>query len=277
MKFSIGFSPCPNDTFIFDALVNYGIDTDELTFDTVLEDVEWLNEAALQGKLDICKVSYAVVPLLSDKYRLLSSGGALGRGVGPLLICRDQKMRVLPEDLPVALPGQHTTAHLLFSYAYPGHAAKQFLRYDEIESFVQSGKGAGVIIHENRFTYSEKGLYLLNDLGAFWEKNAGHPIPLGGIVIRKDIPEWIQLKVSALIADSLRHALQHPDRLSSFVTSNAMELSEEVMRKHIRLYVNDFSLGLNNDGIAAIKKMTEVFNDMFSAEVNPSEFLPIIQ
>lgn len=274
MKFSIGFSPCPNDTFIFDALVNYRIDTDELTFDPVLEDVEWLNEAALQGKLDICKVSYATVPHLAGKYRLLSSGGALGRGVGPLLISGDKKMRVLPEDLPVALPGRNTTAHLLFSYAYPGHNAKQFLRYDDIESFVQNGHGAGVIIHENRFTYREKGLYLLNDLGSSWEKNTGHPIPLGGIVIRKDIPEWIQLKISELIADSLRHALQHPDRLSPFVTSHAIELSEEVMKQHIRLYVNDFSLALGPDGMAAIGKMTEVFNEMYGTEINPSEFLP---
>lgn len=276
MNFSIGFSPCPNDTFIFDALVNYRIDTDDMTFDAVLEDVEWLNEAALQGKLDICKVSYAVVPLLAGRYRLLSSGGALGRGVGPLLICRDEKMHVLPEDLPVALPGRHTTAHLLFSYAYPGHTARHFLRYDEIESFVQSGKGAGVIIHENRFTYREKGLHLLTDLGAFWEKNTGHPIPLGGIVIRKDIPEWKQLKISGLIAESLRHALRNPAHLSSFVTSHAAELSEEVMKQHIQLYVNDFSLEMGQEGVSAIRKMTEVYNDMFGTEVNPAVFLPAL-
>lgn len=275
MRFSIGISPCPNDTFIFDALLNQRIDTEGISFEAVLEDVEWLNESALKGEPDICKVSYAVVPLLADRYRLLNSGGALGRGVGPLLITDDNSLKVLPDDMTVALPGVNTTAHMLFSYAYPGHTAKIFMRYDQIESYVQGGRGAGVIIHENRFTYKDRGLSLINDLGAFWEKYTGAPIPLGGIVIRKEVPDWMQHKISQLIADSIRYAVNNFSKLPEFVTSNAREMSEEVMRQHIRLYVNDFSLGLGREGVEAIRKMAFVNSHMSDRQVDPSSFLPV--
>jgi 1,4-dihydroxy-6-naphthoate synthase len=275
MKFSIGFSPCPNDTFIFDALINRQIDTEDISFEPVLEDVEWLNRAAGEGQLDICKVSYAMVPLLAGKYRLLDSGGALGKAVGPLLIHNDRLLSHLPDDLPVALPGRHTTAHLLFSYAFPGHTAKKFMRYDQIESYVQEGRGAGVIIHENRFTYQDKGLFLLKDLGAFWEKQTGQPIPLGGIMVRQDIPEWMQLRLSQLISDSIQFSRNRYPQLSDFIRKHAQEMSEEVMRKHIELYVNDFSSALGREGVEAIRTLTAEFNRMFDQEVDPSSFLPV--
>lgn len=275
MKFSIAFSLCPNDTFIFDGLVNNKIDTEGFTFETSLEDIEALNTAALNGGPDICKVSYAALPMLSDKYRLLESGSALGHGVGPLLIVNDKHLKVLPQDIIVALPGENTTAHLLFSYAFPGHINKIYLRYDEIEDFVIKGKGAGVIIHENRFTYHNKGLYLLNDLGEFWEDQTGGKIPLGAIVIKKEVPNSIQHKIGDLIRQSIEYSLSNYPNLSDFVKDHAQEMSEDIMRKHIELYVNEFSLGLGAEGRNAVKKLVEVFNRMYQKEIDSEAFLPV--
>ncbi|HNA17426.1 MAG TPA: 1,4-dihydroxy-6-naphthoate synthase, partial [Ferruginibacter sp.] len=165
MKCSLGFSPCPNDTFIFDALVNRKIDSGDLSFDVVIEDVQTLNEWAIAGKLDITKLSYGVLPLVLEQYILLNSGSALGRGVGPLLITNKDQGTMHVEDNVIAIPGEHTTAHLLFSLAYPHAKKKVFLRYDKIEEFVLGGQGLGVIIHENRFTYQDKGLHKITDLG----------------------------------------------------------------------------------------------------------------
>ncbi|HNF03150.1 MAG TPA: 1,4-dihydroxy-6-naphthoate synthase, partial [Ferruginibacter sp.] len=199
MKCSLGFSPCPNDTFIFDALVNRKIDSGDLSFDVVLEDVQTLNEWAIAGKLDITKLSYGVLPLVLEQYILLNSGSALGRGVGPLLITNKDQGMMNVEDNVIAIPGEHTTAHLLFSLAYPHAKKKVFLRYDKIEEFVLSERGLGVIIHENRFTYQDKGLHKITDLGDYWEKHTGHSIPLGGIVIKRSLPVTIQQSVDRLI------------------------------------------------------------------------------
>jgi len=199
-KLSIGFSPCPNDTFIFDALVNNKIDTGELEFEVILEDVETLNQLALKNTLDISKISYGVLPLLLDSYLVLNSGSALGTGVGPLLIANKKMVNEEIRNYTVAIPGEHTTAHMLFSLAFPEAKNKIFLRYDEIENFVLKnssqvspeggdleGAVAGVIIHENRFTYQQKGLIKIIDLGEFWEQKKQSPIPLGGIVAKRNI------------------------------------------------------------------------------------------
>lgn len=259
MRLSVGFSPCPNDTFIFDAIVNGKIDTCGLGFDVMMDDVEALNLLALRGIPDICKISYAVWPAVSKNYSLLDAGSALGRGVGPLLITRDPSLRVLPDEITVALPGANTTAHLLFSFAYPGHINKVFLRYDRIEDFVLSGKGAGVIIHESRFTYRNKGLHSITDLGNFWERQTGGPIPLGGIVIKKEAPDELKALVSALIRQSIEYSRRNYPVLGDFVKTNAIEMDEDTMRKHIGLYVNDFSLSLGAEGLAAVKKIEEVY------------------
>jgi 1,4-dihydroxy-6-naphthoate synthase len=258
MHFSLGFSPCPNDTFIFDALVNNKIDTKGFSFDAQLEDVETLNNWALQGKLMVTKLSFAVYLKVKEQYELLNSGSALGRGCGPLLIA---KKHIAAEDIPhlrIAIPGEHTTANLLFSIAYPEAKNKQVMLFSEIENAVLNGTvDAGVIIHENRFTYQQKGLVKLMDMGEYWEKTTGSPIPLGGIFIRKDVPADIRLQVDQLIHDSLEHAYIEYPKLSDYVKAHAQEMEEQVMRQHIDLYVNDFSLDLGQEGKAAVDRLMQ--------------------
>lgn len=268
MHFTLGFSPCPNDTFIFDALVNRKIDTEGFSFDVMLEDVQTLNEWARKGKLDISKISYGVLPLVLEKYLVLNSGGALGKGVGPLLITKN----TIPDtkeinSMRIAIPGVNTTAHLLFSLAYPEAVNKEFLVFHEIEDAVLSGKaGAGVIIHENRFTYQEKGLIKIRDLGEYWEETTNIPIPLGGIVIKRNIDSAVQKKIDALIRKSLEYAFSNYPRLTDYVRSHSQEMSETVMRQHIDLYVNHYSLELGEDGKDAVKKLLSVYR-----QINPAD------
>jgi 1,4-dihydroxy-6-naphthoate synthase len=255
----IGFSPCPNDTFIFDALVNQKIDIGNLQFEPVLEDVQTLNQWAIEKKLMVTKLSYGVLPLVLKNYNLLNSGSALGRGVGPLLITNSELGMTNVEDCVIAIPGENTTAHLLFSLAYPNAKNKIFLRYDEIEGFVLDGKGLGVIIHENRFTYAEKGLVKIIDLGDYWETKTGFPIPLGGIVVKKSVQPVIQQQIEFLIKQSVEFAFSNYPKLNDYIRSHAQEMSEDVMRKHIDLYVNNYSLDLGEDGRAAVNKLMEVY------------------
>jgi len=261
MIVDIGFSPCPNDTFIFDALVNNKIDTGDLSFNAVLEDVQTLNRWALEGKLDVTKLSYAVLPRVLDNYILLNSGSALGRGVGPLLISNNEEGMLNVEGQIIAIPGEHTTAHMLFSLAYPNASNKIFLRYDEIENFVLQGKGLGVIIHENRFTYQDKGLLKIKDLGDYWETVTGNPIPLGGIVAKREMSNDLVHTIDGLIRKSIEYAFSNYPQLNDYIRNHSQEMSEDVMRKHIELYVNDYSIELGNVGKDAVKKMIEVYNN----------------
>ncbi len=258
MKFTLGFSPCPNDTFIFDALVNKKIDTHNLNFDVVLEDVETLNQLALHGKLQLTKLSYGVLPLVLDTYAVLNSGSALGKGVGPLLISKEEVGSTNVEDSLIAIPGENTTAHLLFSLAYPNAKNKVFLNYTKIEDFVLANKGLGVIIHENRFTYKDKGLKKIIDLGDFWEQQTECPIPLGGIVVKKNIDKKIALQLNGLIKQSIEYAFKNNyPTLTNYVKLHSQELSEEVMKKHIDLYVNNYSIDLGEDGKNAIIRLLQ--------------------
>jgi len=260
MTLTLGFSPCPNDTFIFDALVNKKIDTEGLDFDVRLEDVETLNQWAMQGRLDVSKISYGVLPLVSEKYHLLDAGGALGKGVGPLLIARQP---IAAADIPhgaIAIPGQRTTAHLLFSLAYPEARNKEFMIFSSIEEAVLSGKvECGVIIHENRFTYQQKGLVKLADLGEFWEAATGAPIPLGGILLRKDHDPTLAQKVNGLIRQSLEYAFARYPQLPDYVRQHSQEMEEQVMRQHIDLYVNNYSLSLGEDGRRAVDTLMKTY------------------
>ncbi len=262
MKLSLGFSPCPNDTFIFDALVNRKIDTEGLEFDVQLEDVQTLNEWAKQGKVDISKISYGVLPLVLENYVVLNSGGALGKGVGPLLIAASAID--ISDASVVAIPGENTTAHLLFSLAYPEVENKVFKVFNEIEDAVLNKEvDAGVIIHENRFTYMQKGLSKLKDLGEYWEETTKAPIPLGGIVAKRNLDRNIILKLDELIRKSIEYSYQHHHKqLSQYVKQHAQEMSEEVMRKHIDLYVNNYSLELQEKGKQAVSTLLNVFKNM---------------
>ena len=253
---TLGFSPCPNDTFIFDALVNGGIDTGGLRFSPVLEDVETLNEWAFQGKLDVTKLSFRALLDVLDTYSILQSGSALGQGCGPLLISREE---ISPEQVPsrrIAIPGEHTTANMLLSFAFPGAQRREAMLFSDIEDAVLDGRfDLGLIIHENRFTYAARGLKKVMDLGEYWEKQTGCPIPLGGIAIKKDIPKDIREKTEALIRESLAASEARYPELSPFVTSHAQAMEESVMRSHISLYVNDFTRDLGARGKKAILKM----------------------
>ena len=265
MKLSLCFSPCPNDTFIFDAMVHHKVDTEGLTFEVQLDDVESLNRRVLAGQPDISKISYGLLPLVIPAYRVLEAGSALGKGVGPLLVAKNP----IPEkdselqDQTIVLPGRHTTAHMLFTLAYPLAKQKVFMPFHEIEQAVLNGTAdAGVIIHENRFTYASKGLVKLADLGEIWEQNTGHPIPLGGIVMRRDIAPEVMVKTDRVIRRSLEYAFAQYPALPDYVRMNAQEMDESIMRQHIDLYVNQYSLALGKEGRTAIWKILEAGSNL---------------
>jgi len=262
MVYTLGFSPCPNDTFIFDALVNNKIDAQGLQFDVRLEDVETLNELAINNQLDFTKVSYGVLHLIQKNYKVLNSGSALGKGVGPLLISKEKTSFDEVNDCTIAIPGENTTAHLLFSQAFPNAKKKIFKRYDEIENFVLNAgdKSLGVIIHENRFTYFDKGLQKVVDLGTFWEEKTGYPIPLGGIVGKRSIDENILMKADSLIRQSIEFAFKNYPLITDYVKMHSQEMEPEVMKKHIDLYVNNYSIDLGKEGKNAIERVLTVHN-----------------
>jgi 1,4-dihydroxy-6-naphthoate synthase len=274
LKFTLGFSPCPNDTFIFDALVNKKIDTGDFEFDVALEDVETLNQWALKGKLDITKLSFPAFFQSLEHYSLLHAGSALGKGVGPLLISKDQSSLTANEinNRSIALPGATTTANLLFSFAYPAATNKTFMRFDKIENHVLQDENAlGVIIHENRFTYQQKGLSKITDLGEYWEEKMQTPIPLGGIAISQSIKRSVAVKINELIHQSLAFAFANYPLITAYVKQHSQEMSEEVMRQHIDLYVNDYSLNLGEDGQKAIETLYAVFKKMNNQDTAEEE------
>src|ERR1700761_3731032 len=230
MKLTLGFSPCPNDTFIFDAMVNGHIDTKGIELDYVMEDVETLNKWAEQGKLDITKLSYNTFLHTVNQYALLHSGSALGKGVGPLLISKKPLSLDDAAQFKIAIPGFNTTANLLLSLAFPGAKNKTEVLFSEIEEAVIDGTyDAGLIIHESRFTYAQKGLTKLIDLGDWWESAANAAIPLGGIVMRRNFDKELIATVDGIIKQSLEYSWKHYPELTPFVTNNAQEMEESVM------------------------------------------------
>lgn len=253
MKLTLGFSPCPNDTFIFDALVNGLVDTEGLSFDYVMEDVATLNKWAEEGKLDATKISYNTLLHTARNYFLLNSGSALGRGVGPLLIAKKDISLAQIAPLKIAIPGFNTTANLLLSLAFPEAKEKTALVFNEIEqAVIEEQFDAGLIIHENRFTYMQKGLVKLIDLGEWWEQTTGAAIPLGGIVSQRKHGAEIAAKLDRVLKKSIAYSWQHYPALSEFVTDNAQEMEEAVMRQHINLYVNEYTTDLGAEGKKAV-------------------------
>jgi 1,4-dihydroxy-6-naphthoate synthase len=263
MKLTLGFSPCPNDTFIFDAMVHGRIDTEGLEFDYFLADVEELNRRAFEGNVDITKMSYHAYAYAAPNYMILDSGSALGRKNGPLLI---SKHPVNPDDLSkkiIAIPGRYTTANLLLGIFWPKALNKREYLFSDIESALLSGEvDAGLIIHETRFTYHKKGLLKIADLGECWEKQTNLPIPLGAIVINRSVPHEISLKVNRILRRSLEYAYKDSIASFDFVVGNAQEMDKNVMNNHIKLFVNDFTLQLGNEGRAAIEKLYSMAHNM---------------
>ncbi|QXU41220.1 menaquinone biosynthesis family protein [Pedobacter sp. D749] len=260
MKLTLGFSPCPNDTFIFDALIHHKIDTEGLEFEVSYDDVETLNQKALRGELDITKLSFHAFAYVANQYALLDAGSALGFGVGPLLISKkhfngenDTELQIPDSKLRVGIPGKYTTANFLLGIAYPHLQNKQELVFSEIESALLNEQiDLGLIIHENRFTYQDKGLNKIVDLGDYWEKLTGCAIPLGGIVINRNLDHDLQLKVNRLVRQSVEFAFAHPQSGIDFIRQHAQAMEESVMYKHIELYVNKYSINLGEEGRKAV-------------------------
>lgn len=268
MKLTLGFSPCPNDTFIFDAMVHGRIDTEGLEFDYSLADIEELNQRAFTGKPDITKLSSFAYAYAARDYLILDSGSALGHRNGPLLISKHKTDPSKISSLRIAIPGKHTTANLLFSISWPEAVNKKEYLFSDITDVILKGEAdAGLIIHETRFTYQKKGLVKIADLGEFWEKSTGLPIPLGLIAINRRIPSEIAEKVNRIIKRSLEYA--YHDSLASydFVAANAKEMDSTVMNNHIKLYVNKFTLNLGKEGRKAIKKL---FNTAAEKKIIPA-------
>tara|TARA_B100000795_G_scaffold182204_1_gene138115 strand:+ start:3840 stop:4667 length:828 start_codon:yes stop_codon:yes gene_type:complete len=262
-KLSIGFSPCPNDTFIFDALIHGKIDTEGLEFEVFMADVEELNQKAFLGELDITKLSYHAFLHILEEYIMMDSGSALGNNCGPLLIKNSGSENPSVNNL-IAIPGKYTTANFLLNYAFPEFHNKKLVLFSEIESVIKNGEvSAGLIIHENRFTYADRGFDKVKDLGEHWEQQTGMPIPLGGIAIKRNLDKSLQEKVQRLIRKSIEFAFDNPSESLAFVKQNAQEMDAEIMQKHINLYVNEYSLSLGEKGKAAIEYMYK-----FSVEKN---------
>lgn len=258
MKLSLHISPCPNDTFAFDALINHRI---EHNFDLSVEyhDIEELNEGVLRGEPDISKISYAVYPLVADRYRLLDSGSALGRGNGQLLVRRKGETGKIRT---VASPGKNTTANALLMRYFPDVEVRQML-FSEIAEAVEQGKtDAGVLIHEGRFVYERRNLELVADLGKMWENETNLPLPLGAIIIKRDIDEGVISKFDKLLAQSVRFAFDNPLLSRSFVKQHAQELEDDVIEKHISLFVNDFTISLGEEGCRAVERLLMTTNNI---------------
>jgi len=258
-KLTLGFSPCPNDTFIFDAMVHGKIDTEGIEFEVFMEDVEALNQRAFAGDIDITKLSYHAFAHLTHHFALLNAGSALGNNCGPLLISGNIMTRDEITGARIAIPGKMTTANFLLGLAYPEAINKQTFLFSDIEDVVLRGDAdAGLIIHENRFTYEQKGLVKIMDLGEFWESATGYPIPLGGIVVNRNIPHDVQKKIDRIMRRSVEYAFNNRENVMPFVRCYAQAMEDDVMMSHIGLYVNDFTIDLGDEGKGAVQYMMDV-------------------
>lgn len=270
MKLTLGFSPCPNDTFIFDALIHHKIDTEGLEFEVQFQDVETLNKKVFNSELDVSKISFHAYAYALENYVLLNAGSALGYGVGPLLIAKDTNLKsnnLTEKDFKVAIPGKYTTANFLLSLAFPELTNKLISPFSTIEDLVLEGQAdLGLIIHENRFTYQDKGLHKVIDLGEFWEEKTKQPIPLGGIVINRNIDSATQTKFDRILKKSVEYAFANPKSGTNFIKSHAQTMKEEVMYKHIELYVNEFSINLGEKGKNAVQTL---FDKAFELNLIP--------
>lgn len=273
MIYDLAYSPCPNDTYIFAALTN-GLLPDAPEVRVSYEDIEELNVHAAEGRYALTKVSYGAIPFLTDRYRILRAGGALGSGCGPLLVTRPGASTDLADyrEKLIAIPGERTTAFMLLQLALGMRPHALQFRFDRIVDAVAAGAvDAGLVIHESRFTYEAAGLVCVADMGAWWERTSGRPIPLGAILVRNDVPYERAVALDDAIRGSLAFARAHEDAIMPFVREHAFEMDEAVMRKHIGLYVNDFSDDLGETGIGAVE---ELFARARAARIVPADVRP---
>jgi len=273
-KLTLGYSPCPNDTFIFYGLIHQKNSCPGIAFQERLEDVETLNQLALQGQLQLTKISYHALGHLRDNYALLRSGGALGRGCGPLVIAAQPTSMAQLRGQRIAIPGRLTTANLLLQLYSEGYEDLLIVPFDQIMTTVQEGRAAaGVIIHESRFTYQQHGFHQVLDLGQWWEEDSGHPIPLGGILAQRSLGEEVIRKVDAALRHSIEYGFAHPEEPRSYIKQHAQELDDAVISSHIDLYVNDFSIDLGEQGIAAV---THLFERAEQRGIIPKSSYPLL-
>lgn len=263
MRLRLGISPCPNDTFIFEALLHNRVDCGGLNFDVRFADVQELNEAAARREFDVVKTSFFAYTQLRDHYQLLNAGAALGRGVGPLIVARKAlDVKELPKKI-IAVPGLDTTAYLLLRFFAPEANTLVVRRFDEIMPAVQRGEvDAGVIIHESRFTYAEHGLVSLQDLGDYWEAQTGLPIPLGGILAKQSLGEEVIQTIETALRSSVEFAFANRGLVQPFIAEHAQEMASEVQQKHIALYVTPFSVDLGPEGHAAVERLLAVAENL---------------
>ena len=257
MKLKLSISTCPNDTFMFDALLHGRIDTEGLEFDLHMADIEQINIAAKGPEApDISKLSYAAYPAVRERYYILQSGSALGRGNGPLFIGREPLDPAQLANATVAVPGLQTTANRLLTILYPWITRHEALLFSDIAPAVVRGDyPAGVLIHEGRFTYRAQGLHLIADLGLEWERRSGLPLPLGAIVVSRTLPDETQRTIDRVLHRSIAYAMSHPEASYDFVRRHAQELSDTVIRSHIELFVNEYSLALGDEGRQAVRTL----------------------
>ncbi len=276
MNVRLGFSPCPNDTFIFHALLHELVHSPKVRWEPHLADVETLNQWALTGRLEVTKMSFHAAAYCSRHYQLLNAGAALGFGCGPLLISKSQLTEEQVNQGVIAIPGELTTAHFLFKLAFPESKSIRIMVFSEIEEAVVRGEvDAGVIIHENRFTYADKGLIKILDLGERWEETTGLPIPLGGIFVRRDLPAPLKKEIEQAIAASVRYAWAHLDASSEYVRCHSQEMAPDVVNQHIQLYVNDYSADLGPLGRDAVKGLyMKAIESGLLSSISEDFFLP---
>ena len=275
MKLSLAISSCPNDTFMFDALINKKIDVKNYNFDLIIADVEELNKLSQKAKTDISKMSFHNFFKVADNYQMLKSGAALGKNCGPLII---SKRKIYPDELSdckIAIPGESTTANLLMQIFFPTASNKHIYLFSDIEDVVLSGEcDAGLVIHETRFTYNQRGLRLISDLGVMWENKFNLPIPLGGIAVKRNLPNNVKTDINNILRNSIEYAFTNPGSAMEFMKQNAIEMHEDIIMKHVELYVNNYSIDLGIDGIGAVEKLGDFFYNVNSNHKNnPESFI----
>ena len=260
MKLKLGISSCPNDTFMFEALINKKIDTKNIDFELIIADIEKLNSYTEKQELEISKISFHNFLKHTENYQLLNSGSAMGKNCGPLIISKRKIYLDELQDCKIAIPGVLTTANLLMQIFFPEAINKTTYLFSDIEDLVLSEEcDIGLVIHETRFTYQKRGLKLLADLGNLWEEKFALPIPLGGIVIKRDLPEKIKQELNKMLYESINFAFQNPEESLDFMKKHAVEMEEKIMMQHVNLYVNEYSKDIGNLGKKSIYKLQEEF------------------